>query len=85
MPRTDDLGGRIRVTPREVLAERIKQARTEAGLTHDKLGSRIGTSRQHLIKLEKAQHRPRAGMLRRIAKATDQPTDWFLEPENAPE
>lgn len=52
------------------LGERIKAARQRAGLSHDRLGAVVGTSRQHLIRLEKNTHRPRPEMLARIADAT---------------
>ena len=35
-------------------------------------------------KLEKAQHRPRAGTLSSIAEATGRDPDWFLDPEVDP-
>ncbi len=64
---------------------RIRRARREANLSHDKLGVLVGgVSRQHLIKLEKAKHRPRAEMLTKIAEATGRSVDWFLDPEVDP-
>lgn len=78
----DALQDKIRVASGSLIAARIKQARVEAGMSHDKLGEAIGgVSRQHLIKLEKALHRPRADMLRRIADATGHPVDFFLVQE----
>lgn len=77
-----ELQERIRLAPGVLVAERIKAARREAGLTHDDLGERMGgVTRQHLIKLEKAKHRPRAEMLTRIAQATGMPVDFFLAAE----
>lgn len=74
----------IRLAPGKMLAARIKRARNEVlveekKLTHDRLAEIVGTSRQHLIKLEKGQHRPRAEMLRRIAEATGRPVEWFID------
>jgi len=85
----DDLQERIRLAPGALIAARIKRARRELngeqGLSHDKFGVLIGgVTRQHLIKLEKAQHRPRADMLSRIAEATGREIDWFLDPEVDP-
>ena len=77
----------IRLAPGSLVAERIKTARQDAGLTHDGLGERMGgVTRQHLIKLEKAKHRPRAEMLARIAEATGRPVEWFVaeEPDQSP-
>lgn len=60
---------------------RIRQARKQAGLSHDRLGSLVGTSRQHLIKLEKGKHAPREGMLQRIAEATGKSPAFFTDGE----
>jgi transcriptional regulator with XRE-family HTH domain len=89
-PALDDLQERIRLAPGQLIAARIKRARRTAGpggeaISHDALGQRIGgVTRQHLIKLEKAQHRPRADMLTKIAAATNREIDWFLDPEVDP-
>ena len=84
----EELQERIRQAPAQLIATRIKRARKTAGedgLTHDELGERMGgVTRQHLIKLEKAVHRPRAEMLRRISEATGRSVDWFLDPEMDP-
>lgn len=78
----DELQDRIRVTSGLLIAARIRRARRQAGLSHDKLGEALGgVTRQHLIKLEKGQHRPRAQMLLRIAAATDKPVEFFLVEE----
>lgn len=76
----DALQERIRLAPGQLIGARIRRARKDAGLSHDKLGDLLdGVTRQHLIKLEKARHRPRADMLARIAGATGKPVDWFFE------
>ena len=78
----DELQERIRLTDGPLIAARIRRARRDADLSHDRLGEAIGgVSRQHLIKLEKAKHRPRAGLLTRIAEATGKPLDFFLVEE----
>lgn len=59
------------------VGEQIRSARKRAGLSHDRLGAVVGTSRQHLIRLEKGIHQPRDGMLARIAEATGQPLSFF--------
>lgn len=74
----NDLQDRIYATPAQALADRIREARKAFG-SHDALAKAVGgTSRQHLIKLEQAKHRPRAEMLVAIATATGRPTDFFL-------
>lgn len=81
----EELQERIRLAPGQLIATRIKRARRASELSHDALGHRLGgVSRQHLIKLEKAQHRPRADMLTRIAEATGRDIEWFLDPEVDP-
>jgi transcriptional regulator with XRE-family HTH domain len=81
----DLLQERIRKAPGDLIARKIKQARKEAGLSHDTLGERLGgVSRQHLIKLEKAVHRPRAALLLSISEETSRDVDWFLAPEVDP-
>ncbi len=77
----EQLQERIRLAPGQLIATRIKRARKTANLTLDRLGVLCdGVTRQHLIKLEKGLHRPRAAMLSRIAEATGRPVDWFLDP-----
>lgn len=78
----EELQERIRQAAGPLIAARIRRARRQAGLSHDKLGEALGgVSRQHLIKLEKAKHRPRAEMLTKIAEATGKPVDYFLAEE----
>ena len=55
-----------------VVAAWIKERRIEAG-SHDKLAALIGSSRQHIIKLEKGLHMPGRDMIARIAAATGTP------------
>ena len=74
----------IKDAPMRLIAARIRRARREREITLDGLGEQIGTSRQHLIRLEKGLHRPRAEMLLRIAEATGREVDWFLDPEVDP-
>lgn len=79
----DELQERIRLAAGALIASRIRKARRQSGLSHDKLGEAIGgVTRQHLIKLEKATHRPRAEMLTKIAAATGKPLDFFLVEES---
>jgi transcriptional regulator with XRE-family HTH domain len=72
----------LRLASLALLGARIKEARLGAKLSHDRLGERLGgVSRQHLIKLEQAKHRPRLETLARIAEATGRDLGWFLAPE----
>lgn len=60
-----------------VLGKRIRRARLDTGLSHDKFAALVGTNRSHLIKLEKGTHTPRAAMLKRIAEASGKPLGFF--------
>src|SRR4051812_44158185 len=74
-----------RDAPRPFIAARVKRARKALGLSHDRLGALCGgVTRQHLIKLEKGQHRPTLEMLSRIAEATGRDLRWFVDPEVDP-
>lgn len=84
-PADDAIQDRIRQAPLLLIGSRIRRARREADLSHDRLAELVnGTSRSHLIKLEKGKHRPRPDMLLRIAEATGREVDWFLDPEIDP-
>src|SRR6476646_4289124 len=66
---------------------KIREARKGAKLSHDRLGAAVGTSRQHLIRLEQGWHRPGEELLARIAEATGRPLHFFQvgeEVANAP-
>lgn len=81
----DELQERIRRAPADLVAARIRRARRGSDhATLDQLASAVDSSRQHLIKLEKGQHRPRAEMLTKIAEATGHPVEWFLDPDLDP-
>jgi transcriptional regulator with XRE-family HTH domain len=72
------LDTQVKDAPRKLIASRIRRARRHADLTLDALGEKVGTSRHHLIRLERGDHRPRLDMLQRIATATGKPLDYFL-------
>ncbi len=75
----------IRQAPAPLIAARIKRARKHSSVhTLDLLATAVGSSRQHLIKLEKAQHRPGAQLLSRLAEATGREVEWFLDPDLEP-
>ena len=84
MTAAEILSLQIRDAPMKLIAARIRRARRENDKTLDALGETVGTSRQHLIRLEKGLHRPRPEMLSRIAEATGRDIDWFLDPEVDP-
>ncbi len=84
MSAVDLLAEKIKDAPLRLIATRIKRARKEAEHTLDSLGDAVGTSRQHLIRLERGAHRPRPEMLTKIAEATGRSADWFVDPELDP-
>lgn len=67
------------------LGTRIRWARSRKHLSHDQLAARAGTSRSHLIKIEKGMHRPGPELVARIAVATEQPVDFFKDEEDEEE
>jgi transcriptional regulator with XRE-family HTH domain len=67
----------------ERVGRQIRKARKHSGLSHDQLGGRVGTSRQHLIKLEKGIHLPRPEMLAAIARETGKSEAFFLGDDDA--
>jgi transcriptional regulator with XRE-family HTH domain len=72
---------RIQDAPLKMIAARIRRARKASGLSLDRLGELAGTSRHHLIRLERGDHRPRVEMLAKIAEATGKPVEYFLVEE----
>lgn len=78
---TMEVRGRIQELPRKVIAARIRRARRDADVSLDHVAEKAGTSRQHLINLEKGRHRPRPEMLERIADALNTPLEDFLVEE----
>lgn len=69
---------------KRLVGVKIKQARKAAGLSHDKLAAMVGSSRQHLIRLEQGLHMPGPELLERIAAATGKAVS-DLSPEDEAE
>jgi transcriptional regulator with XRE-family HTH domain len=61
------------------IGDRIKWARKRKGFSHDTLASMTGTSRRHLIRLEKGENTPGIELRARIAAATEQSVDFFMD------
>jgi transcriptional regulator with XRE-family HTH domain len=51
-------------------------------MTLDGLAASVGTSRRHMIRLEKGQNVPGAEFRARIARATQQPAELFADTED---
>lgn len=65
------------------LHQRISWARRRKGISQETLAALVGTTRRHMIRIEKGETKsPAPGLLRRIAEATDQDTDFFTDDED---
>lgn len=64
------------------LHERIVWARKRKGISQERLAERIGTSRRHMIRIEKGLHRPGPEFRARIADATEQPPEFFSDDDD---
>jgi DNA-binding transcriptional regulator YiaG len=51
-------------------AERIREARSRAGLSQDRFAERLGTTRQIVIGWEKGRHRPSPRFRQKIVEVT---------------
>jgi len=73
-----------------LFAKRLRQARTEAGLTQEKLGVLAGidemSASARMNQYEREKHMPDISMVERIAKVLNLPLAYFYaEPENEAE
>jgi transcriptional regulator with XRE-family HTH domain len=64
------------------LSSRIRWARERKGISQANLAATIHTSRRHMIRIEKGEHRPGLELRARIAAATDQPLDFFMDADD---
>lgn len=79
---TVDVRELLRDAPLKMIGARIHRQRTaEPFMSLDALAEAAGTSRQHLINLEKGRHRPRPEMLVRLAEVLGKPLEYFLVEE----
>jgi transcriptional regulator with XRE-family HTH domain len=64
------------------LAQRIRRARTEAGLSREHLAGRVGVSLATIVRWETGRTRRLSlDTLGKIAEATDKPIVWFFQKE----
>ena len=61
------------------MSARYRLARTAAGLKQDELARACGVSRQAVGEWEAGNTEPSASKLVMLARATNQPLDWFAE------
>jgi transcriptional regulator with XRE-family HTH domain len=71
MTATNDIDRRI--------GERIRQRRTEIGLTQEQLGVVLGCSYQQIQKFENGANRIAAAQLQALAARLEVPIGWFFE------
>lgn len=64
--------------PGKPAPSRLAQARAEAGLTQEELAQKAGCSVFSIGKYERGERSPRGPRLRRIARATGKPVEWFF-------
>ena len=65
----------------EVLGQRLKACRTEAGLTLKAMEARAGVSATHISEIERGKTSPTIGALEKMARALDRDLTYFLETE----
>ena len=63
---------------RKVFAVRLRQARTEAGMTQTELAKEIGMSQSTYTNYENLKCEPPIAVLKRLARILKRPTDWLL-------
>lgn len=63
------------------LGRRVKTAREKAGYSQYELAERVGKSQNWVHDVERGAVSPAAFDLQRIAKATDYPVAWFIDPD----
>lgn len=61
------------------VGQRLKQRRTMAGLSQEKLGTAVGVSFQMVQKYENGSCWVGASRLMKVAKALDVPVSWFFD------
>lgn len=68
----------INALPRSI-GERIVWARKRKGISQERLAERIGTSRRHMIRIEKNVHAPGPVYRQKLAEALDQKPELFSD------
>lgn len=68
----------IHTNERAVFVKRLKQARTEAGLTQAEVSKKLGCTQSWISKVENGELRVEAIWLNRLAKLYGKKIDYFL-------
>ena len=61
----------------EWVSKRIRDARTQAGLTQEQLAAETGLPQSHISRIENAKHSPARATIEKIAKALGKPLEFF--------
>jgi len=61
----------------EWVSKRIRDARTEAGLTQEQLAEKSGLTQSHISRIENAKHSPARATIEKIANALGKPVTFF--------
>jgi transcriptional regulator with XRE-family HTH domain len=65
------------------LGQRIRDRRTDIGLTQDSLATKLGVTSQHISAIENDKRAPSLEFLLKLAKALNVTTDYLLSGEAA--
>ena len=65
--------------PEWTLADRLRKARTAAGMEQTDLAEELGASRSSIVNYETGRTSPRPYMLREWARITEVPASWLLD------
>ena len=76
-PRADGDGDMNRGPDRALVARRLFEARTGAGLSRVQAAARIGIADNSLYRYEKARNLPRPEILAAMARVYGRPVEWF--------
>ncbi len=68
--------------PWAVQGANLRRARHRTGISQENFAPVVGTTRRHLIRLEKGWHRPSHALLSRIATETKQTVESFGYPDD---
>lgn len=68
--------------PHAAMGRKIREARQAAGLSQEKLADTAGTSRRHVMRLERGDHRPTQAMVKRLASATGKDESFFADSDD---
>lgn len=59
------------------VSKKIRDARTEAGLTQEQLAEKTGLPQSHISRIENARHSPARATIEKIANALNKPVTFF--------